>query len=391
MNFRTVLWTYFVRKNGTCDVKVYCSHENKKKYFSTGIQLLPKDWDERKEAVRNTHPLAARYNAKITRLRLDIERHFLEGGDWDNLFSKGSKNGLVEFLEKIISEGKDGMLSLTSGTVNNYQSLLTRLKGYEQKTGENITLEGINMAFYQKFTAYLSTHGNCQLPGINKHIKVLKRVMNIGLERKIHQNTVHQEKGFRRPRLNKSDKVFLNEQEIITLENTDLSAQPHLQKELDRWLVAYYFLLRFSDLQEISSANLMQIEGTTFLRYRAGKTQKEATIPVRQRAMKLMETYNFDFSWGTNQQANRQVKMAIAAAGINEMVTQGAITAPKSSIITMHTARRSAATNLYLSGQFSLKTIADLGGWENMKTLQLYLRCSNMDSAKLAAKSEYFR
>ena len=83
--------------------------------------------------------------------------------------------------------------------------------------------------------------------------------------------------------------------------------------------------------------------------------------------------------------------MAIAAAGINEMVTQGAITAPKSSIITMHTARRSAATNLYLSGQFSLKTIADLGGWENMKTLQLYLRCSNMDSAKLAAKSDYFR
>lgn len=391
MNFRTVLWKYFVRKNGTCDVKVYFSHENKKKYVSTGIQLLPKDWDERKEVVRNTHPLASRYNAKITRLRLDIERHFLEGGNWDNLFQKDSQNNLVEFLEKIIEEGKDRLLSITAGTLNNYRSLLTRLRGYEKQTGEQLTLEGIDMVFYQKFTTYLSTHGNCQLPGINKHIKVLKRVMNIGLERKIHHNTVHQEKGFRRPRLSKSNKVFLNEQEISLLENADLRALPHLQKELDRWLVAYYFLLRFSDLQQLSAKNLMQMDGTTYLRYRAGKTKKEATIPVRQRAMELLETYNFDFSWGTNQQANRQVKMAIATAGINEMITQGAVTTPKHALITMHTARRSAATNLYLSGQFSLKTIADLGGWENMKTLQLYLRCSNMDSAKLAAKSAYFR
>ena len=148
MNFRTVLWKYFVRKNGTCDVKVYFSHENKKKYVSTGIQLLPKDWDERKEVVRNTHPLASRYNAKITRLRLDIERHFLEGGNWDNLFQKDSQNNLVEFLEKIIEEGKDGLLSITAGTLNNYRSLLTRLRGYENQTGEQLTLEGIDMVFY---------------------------------------------------------------------------------------------------------------------------------------------------------------------------------------------------------------------------------------------------
>ena len=106
--------------------------------------------------------------------------------------------------------------------------------------------------------------------------------------------------------------------------------------------------------------------------------------------MELMEAYNFDFSWGTNQQANRQLKMAIVSAGINDMVEQGDITSPKSSFVTMHTARRSAATNLYLSGEFSIKTIADLGGWENIRTLQIYLRCSNMDSAKLAAKSDYF-
>lgn len=113
-------------------------------------------------------------------------------------------------------------------------------------------------------------------------------------------------------------------------------------------------------------------------------------IPVRSKAAELLQKYNFDFGWGTNQQANRQVKMALAAAGLNDMVEQDGSLLPKSSLVTMHTARRSGATNLYLSGQFSLKTIADLGGWEDVKTLQVYLRCSNLDSAKLAASSSYF-
>jgi integrase len=389
MNFRTVLWTYFIKKNGTCDIKIYVSHKNKKKYFSTELQVAPKDWDDRKELVRNTHPLASRYNAKIAKMRLDIERHFLEGGTWENLFNKDANGSLVELMETIIQEGLNGLLSIQKQTLKNYKALATRLKQYEARTGQRLTLEGIDMDFYQKFTAFLSTHGNCRMPGIDSHIKVLKRVMNIGLERKLHQNTTHQEKGFRRMR-GKSDKIFLNEREVALLERTDLSNQPHLKKELDRWLVAYYFLLRFSDLQQISRENIINVDGRNFLRYRSQKTQKEATIPIRKRAMELMETYNFDFSWGSNQQANRQVKMAIVSAGINDMIEQGDIMAPKSSLITMHTARRSAATNLYLSGEFSIKTIADLGGWENIKTLQIYLRCSNMDSAKLAAKSDYF-
>jgi integrase len=389
MNFRILLWTYFVRKNGTSDIKIYLNHQNKKKYFSTGLQVLPKDWDERKEVVRNTHPLASRYNAKIAKMRLEIESHFLEGGTWDNLFNKNANTGLIGLLEEIITEWKEGLLPIKKSTLTNYQSLFTRLRQYQDKTGTQVTLDGIDMNFYQKFTSFLSTDGNCGLPGIDNHIKVLKRVMNIGLERKLHHNTIHLSSGFQRKTV-KSDKIFLNEQEVAILEETDLSSQPHLKKELDRWLFAYYFLLRFSDLEHISSSNIIDFNGRKFLRYRSQKTQTEATIPVRKRALELMETYNFDFSWGTNQQANRQIKTAIVSAGINDMITQGNISAPKSSFVTMHTARRSAATNLYLSGEFSIKTIADLGGWANIKTLQVYLRCSNMDSAKLAAKSDYF-
>ncbi|MEL6837141.1 MAG: tyrosine-type recombinase/integrase [Bacteroidota bacterium] len=393
MNFRNILWTYAPKKDGTCDIKVYFSSDSKKRYVSTGIKILPKFWDEKGQEVKSTHPLAKRYNAKITRLRLDIERHFLDGYSWETLFKKECHASITEFLQQIIKEGEAGTLPLTSGTLNNYRSSLTRLRQYEIFHSKSApSMQALNMTFYHTFVGFLASEGNCQLPGINKHIKIIKRLMNMGLERGLHQNTIHQQKGFSRPRSKKSNKIFLNEQDIAALETANLSRQPHLQRELDRWLIAYYFMLRFSDLQAIGPEKFQEMNGRSFLQYRSIKTNKQAMVPVRSKAAELLQKYNFDFSWGTNQQANRQVKMAIAAVGLNDMIEQdGDFPLPKSALVTMHTARRSGATNLYLSGQFSLKTIADLGGWKDVKTLQIYLRCNDLDSAKLAAQSEYFK
>lgn len=390
MNFRNILWTYRPRRDGTCDIKIYLNHAGNKKYFSTGLKVQPQHWDDKKGMVRRSHPFAVEYNAKIRTVRIEIERHFLEGGSWTDLLQEKQEKDLIEFLESLIREGEEGLLPLTKGTLKNYRSLLTRLIQFRKQYKIAATLESLDIHFYTEFTRFLSDYGNCGLPGIDKHVKVLKRVMNIGLERGLHQNRAHQQPGFKRYRSSTSQKIFLTEEEVERLEAVDLSHRSPLAKELDRWLVAYHFLLRYSDVVRISRDNLQQIDDRLFFRYRSVKTGKEAMVPIKRRALELLEKHNFDFSWSTNQQANRQVKMAIAAAGINEMIEQDGALAPKSSLVTMHTARRSAATNLYLSGDFSLKTIADLGGWEGIKTLQVYLRCSNLDSAKLAANSSYF-
>ncbi len=97
--------------------------------------------------------------------------------------------------------------------------------------------------------------------------------------------------------------------------------------------------------------------------------------------------YQLDFS--SNQHANRELKRITSMAGINQVVAQGERTAPKSQFVTFHTARRSAATNLRLQGA-SLKTIADLGGWRKLSTVELYLKASGMDGGLLAEKLVFF-
>ncbi|MCB0564519.1 MAG: hypothetical protein KDD01_09115, partial [Phaeodactylibacter sp.] len=52
-----------------------------------------------------------------------------------------------------------------------------------------------------------------------------------------------------------TNKIYFNQEEIGLLANLNLAAQPHLEKERDRFLIAYYFLLRFSDVQRLSRKN----------------------------------------------------------------------------------------------------------------------------------------
>lgn len=93
-----------------------------------------------------------------------------------------------------------------------------------------------------------------------------------------------------------------------------------------------------------------------------------------------VDVFRLNFSHGSHEDH---------LAGINQVTSEGDKVLPKSQLVTTHTARRSAATNLYLEGA-SLKTIADLGGWENNEMLRIYLRASGLDSARLAQDLDFF-
>jgi site-specific recombinase XerD len=62
----------------------------------------------------------------------------------------------------------------------------------------------------------------------------------------------------------------------------------------------------------------------------------------------------------------------------------------KFSLVTTHTARRSAATNLLLAG-VPLSEIMQLGGWNSESTLKQYLLAGGIKLAQLSAEREFFQ
>ncbi len=388
MRLKAILWKYEPRKDGTCNIKIYASMDGKKKYFKTKLAVLPKDFDEIKGEVRKSHPSYKLYNATLRNRTRELEDHLLEGGNFQDL-GKNSATEVIPFLQQFIADTAAGMTGVSMTTIKNYKSLLTRLQEYSIARNVSLTFEGINLDFYDDFKSFLIEDGKCGMAGFGKHIKILKALMRLAMDKGLHNNTIFQHKLFKKVTV-KTNKIYLTKEEIKQIEDLDLSEEPSLDRERDRFLISYYFLTRYSDSVKIRKKDFFEKTGRLYLRYFQVKTDKECVVPAREAALSILEKQAYNLSGDTNQEANRKLKTICAMAEINILVQEGNRSGPKWKFVTTHTARRSAATHLALQG-VNLKIIADLGGWEKVETLRTYLRSSGLDSAEVAKDLEFFQ
>ncbi|HMQ60312.1 MAG TPA: site-specific integrase [Flavilitoribacter sp.] len=386
MTIRAILWTYKPRQDGQCNVKIYVHTEGgQKKYFKTDIHVDPSDWDEKKGLVKKNHQLFQILNSKIQKELADHARHFHTGGTFS-----GRNNSLIELIRQYIEEVENGIHSIRLSTTKIYKNTLKKLTSYAKGKGKaDFLFDDVSMDFHHDFSTYLNKTG-CNQPGIYKHMKTIKKFMNEGLTRGLHTNTVHQKPSFKAPKEKAANKIYLTEAEIEKLADLDLSGNPSLERERDRFLVSYWFVMRHSDSIKVREMNFFQRDDRYYYRSIAQKNDREIVLPVKPDALAILKRRNFNLSGDTNQEANRKLKTIAAMAGIDEMVSEGKKTGPKWGFVTTHTARRSAATNLYLQG-VSLKMIADLGGWGDEGTLRVYLRASGLDTALVAKDLGFFR
>lgn len=378
MTIKAILWKHDVLADGTMNVRIYTYPP--KRYYRTGIKVLPSQWDAKRGRVKN-HPRAEVLNNKI---QVEINEHT------DRLLTgRVGGQSVLAFLELFISEIEKGLHDISNvSTIKNYQSTEKRLKQYTFTSGrDDLFFADVSANWYADFCRWLVDHGNCGPAGVTKHTKIIKKIMRVALERKLHNNTEYQHFKSRR---STSAKIYLSTQEIALLECCPYGDFEHLARERDRFLVSYYLLMRFGDSLLIRRENAYQDAGQWFYRYISEKTGVPVVVPIKPAALAILERRGWNFNHDTNQEANRHIKQAAAAAGINTMTTEGTRSGPKWQFVTTHTARRSAATNMALAG-VQIDTIAKLGGWDRISTLKTYLRASGVDIAKAAARLDFFK
>lgn len=391
MNVKPILWKWKTRQDGKNNIRIYISNKGKKKYIATPFYSSPRNFDAKTGKCKRSHPQHARINPELYQLCQEYEKQIIERGDLSRVGEK-DRESLMKFLRSYVSDIEKGKTHLKVSSAKNYKSLITRLEGYLiNKDLEDLFFQDVNMDFYNDFKRYLFDFCNCGVPGFAKHVKVLKTVLRMGQDAGLHHNEVYKSRLFKRHRKTNSEKVFLSVGEIELLEKLDLSHDKGLDRERDRFLISYYFLMRFEDSRRITKNNFIpgQKKGQQLLKYYQQKTGHLCIVPVSPMAKNILKKRNYDFSGGSNPQSNRDIKTICALAGIGEKIIQGERQGPKWKFVTTHTARRSAATNLALQN-VSIKIIADLGGWADIDTLRTYLRASGLDSANVAQNLDFF-
>lgn len=123
-------------------------------------------------------------------------------------------------------------------------------------------------------------------------------------------------------------------------------------------------------------------------------------IPIHDYVNEIYQKYNGNLMFGLSpQHFNRYVKMICKKIGFNEDIsftyTRGGKliteTKKKWELISSHTARRSAATNMYLTRRMSLLEIMNITGHTTEKSFFRYIRVTLEALSKQIAGDPYFR
>lgn len=382
-------------------------YDNKKLKYSTGIKILPKYWNPDLQQARVVREFkeAEEINTTLKNCNSHV----------NNIYRKLKNDGIVP-TNALLKEGLDIALLKASrtdkkdfiafveqsikssikrpNTIKHYNQTLRLLKDYSARANKVLTFDDINLNFYEDFTKYCleKEYSTNTIGGFIKHVKVF---MNEAFDRKLTTNIEFKNKKFRTIE-EETENIYLTIAEIEAIYNYDLTNNKRLDLVRDMFVLSCYTGLRYSDLVQLSNDNL--IDKNTKLKIKTEKTGETVIIPLNRHIREILKKHGGlpDYSI-TNQKMNEYVKELAKLVEINDKVvissTKGGAKKEtkflKHDLVTVHTARRSFATNAYLMDVPSI-SIMKITGHRTEKAFLKYIKISQEDNAKKLLNHPFF-
>jgi integrase len=375
--------------------------------YRTSIKILPKDWDFNKGRVRSTTSGALDLNMELDEMSSNIIREaysaleknkFISKNDYksllankvdeDRLDNSGSK------IESLIDEFKKyKRLYATDGTMQEYKTVFKALRDFQKNENKDLSLLDFNKDFYINFETYLSQKKNPSNKErgllndtIYKYISTLRVFLKWCQENgnNVHPYTFEKHKSaFKKKAYNEI--VVLAMDEVIKLEELDLTEHQSYERVRDLFLFMVYTGQRFSDVKRFTKSDF-QDNKWTFI---SAKTKKKTIVPFNgyiANGLRILEKYNFKLPEISNQKFNEYLKEVGALAEIKTPVRiirfrgkeEVIIEKPKYKFMSSHMGRRSAVTIL-LSKGIPIPLIQKLTQHSDIRTLMKY-NSTSMDS-----------
>jgi len=265
-------------------------------------------------------------NNKILKTQLDIR------------LNRQEKEDFFSYMTIYIDQKNE----LRETTKRDYLQTYKTLKEFENNTGYLVSFESINLDFYRRLQNYMIKSLNHSLNTFGKRIKTIKSIMNYATEMGVNKNLEYQKKSFK-VLSKKTKRIYLTIEEINRLEKLNLNGT--LEKTRDAFILMCYLGLRYSDYRKINKNSISD----GYLDITMHKTNEQVSIPIHPNALDIINKYNYILPQLSNTKLNKQIKKVCRYAEIDELVIDRDKTSNKYELVTCHTARRSFATNGYLS------------------------------------------
>jgi integrase len=245
-----------------------------------------------------------------------------------------------------------------------YEKVFKTLKEFAEEKKRVIDFQNVDLQFFDDFIQYLQSQ-NLAMNTIKQKITVLKVFLNSAKEEGKNPYDMFKSGKFS-VKGEESESVYLNETELAAIYKLNLKKDEILDQTRDLFIVASWTGCRFTDIGQITPESI----SNGFIHITQYKTGAKVVIPLKPVVSAILNKYNGILpKVVNNMDFNNNLRIIAEKAKINEKthkaITKGGIKTSKAykkhELVTAHSARRSFATNLFLSGFPSLSIMAITG------------------------------
>ena len=372
---------------------------------STGIQIdSVKEWNEKKKEVRGTDLNSIACNKKLRDIENTVDNltttYTLSGEDLTTailkkellkvtaphrLKSKESGLNKITNLLHLVEDFIDNKRkNVKDNTMVNKKTFRGLVQSYVKKYGINsVDFNNIDFDFEEKFTKFLFSDKNYNINSLDGVKAQIAAFMNYASERGLNTNMTF--KKFSREKA-EVDTIALTDKEIDAIYK--LKLEPGIDNDVrDMFCFTCLTGLRFSDVILVNKEK----RTGDYLKFQDIKTGKFLIVPLRAKAIEILNRNNNKFDGISNSHYNKRIKeVAKQLPALQQAVeihtTKGGIRkdviVKKWEIVSSHTGRRTFATNAIKAG-IPAHLVMKITGHKTYAAFQRYIRIDGQMSAEL--------
>ncbi len=396
--------TNFILRRTSIVVQYTINGEQQRIY--TGVSVTKDKWNNIKKVIKGEgisvaadNQLLKEYQNEIEAYVADLNRNnqpYIHSDLKDYLhnrfnsdFKKKEAEGLLDFYKqhiKIITP------KFKKVTITAYSNSLRHLENFIiSKRKKNIAFDKVDKKFVDQFVAYLKDDLNLSPATRGKQVKNLKVIMSEAFQQGLHTNTKYIK--FKKENEN-AIKVYLNENEIQLIVDTNCK-NDHEERVRDAFTFICLTGIRFKDYYLLSEENFVFKENLLYITFSQSKTNQEVEVPIiYKQAVEIVKKYNMNLPKYSNAFFNKELKLFFENNNlfaekikVDKEQKQGSFM--KRELISIHSGRRSFATNQFLKG-IPINQIMAATGHETEGAFRLYIKADKLEKAKqLANYADY--
>ncbi len=250
---------------------------------------------------------------------------------------------------------------------------------------KDIPFSAVDYNFYIDFKAFLDNNKGYKPNTTATHLRDLKAVLSEARSRGMHDSDTYK---VIKKRFENVDSVYLSIMEINKLYEYRLSGVKQMARDL--FVLGCHTAMRYSDYSKLHPLHIHNGK----IIYKTQKTDETVIIPAHPRVVEILD------KWGkapnvSQTSLNKIIKEICRDMGIfNQLVPikegKKIEYIERYNLISTHTARRSGATNMYLSG-IPAQSIMKITGHSSESSFMKYLRITKEQNADLLANNPFFQ